>query len=221
MKSYIIHFIRHGMTEANIKGQYAGIWDVPICDIGRKKLAELKKEYEYPMPQEFYSSPLSRCVETCSILYPNATPILVDGLKECNFGDWEGKTPDELSGDPKYLEWVKSGRKVIPPNGESWDDFGKRIALFFESTVDSLMKRGVTSAAMFTHGGVISVLLALYGLPRANPFEWMMNNGCGYSVRITPGLWMRDKVFEVYGRLPVGSKEEISGEFKKLIDNFK
>ena len=220
MKSYIIHFVRHGMTDANVKGQYAGSWDIPISDDGRKKLRILKDTYEYPSVQEYYSSPLSRCVETCEIIYPEAKPIVVDGLKECDFGDWEGKTTDELSSDPGYLEWIKNS-KIAPPNGESWEDFYKRIAASFEDIVTSLMKRGVTSAAIFTHGGVIMSLLAMYGIPKAKPFDWMVDNGCGYSVRITPGLWMRDKVFEVYQKVPLGSNEEISGEFKNLIDNLK
>lgn len=220
MKSYIIHFVRHGMTDANVKGQYAGSWDIPISDDGRKKLRILKDTYEYPSVQEYYSSPLSRCVETCDIIYPEAEPIVVDGLKECDFGDWEGKTTDELSSDPGYLEWIKNS-KIAPPNGESWEDFYKRIAASFEDIVTSLMKRGVTSAAIFTHGGVIMSLLAMYGIPKAKPFDWMVDNGCGYSVRITPGLWMRDKVFEVYQKIPLGSNEEISGEFKNLIDNLK
>lgn len=220
MKSYIIHFVRHGMTDANVKGQYAGSWDISISDDGRKKLRILKDTYEYPSVQEYYSSPLSRCVETCDIIYPEAEPIVVDGLKECDFGDWEGKTTDELSSDPEYLEWIKNS-KIAPPNGESWEDFHKRISASFEDIVTSLMKRGVTSAAIFAHGGVIMSLLAMYGIPKANRFDWMVDNGCGYSIRITPGLWMRDKVFEVYQKVPLGSNEEISGEFKNLIDNLK
>lgn len=220
MKSYVIHFVRHGMTEANVKGQYAGSWDIPVSDEGKKKLQNLKNTYEYPYVQEYYSSPLSRCVETCSIIYPEVQPIVIDELQECNFGDWEGKTTKELSSDPEYLEWIKSSR-IAPPNGESWDDFYKRISNAFENIVESLMRRGVTSACIFTHGGVIMSLMAMYGIPRAKSFEWMVDNGCGYSVRITPGLWMRDKVFEIYQKIPVGSNKEISGEFKNLIDNLK
>ena len=40
------------------------------------------------------------------------------------------------------------------------------------------------------------------GYPAAQAYEWMMDAGCGYSVRITPGLWMRSMVAEVYAQLP-------------------
>ena len=72
----------------------------------------------------------------------------------------------------------------------------------FESIVNGLLKTGTTDAAIITHGGVMNTLLAVYGLPQAKPFEWACDCGYGYSLRITPSLWMRDKVAEVYARIP-------------------
>ena len=62
-----------------------------------------------------------------------------------------------------------------------------------------------------THGGVITGLLSAYGLPRAQPYEWMCEPGCGYSVRITPSLWMRSMVMEVFQTLPLGEEGERPG----------
>lgn len=221
MKSYVIHFIRHGMTQANLNGQYAGSWNIPLCEKGKEKLEEIKEKYDYPYVQEIYTSPLSRCKETCDIIYKSIKPIVVDGFKECSFGDWEGKTTEQLSSNPDYLNWVKGSGEVTPPNGESWNTFFNRVCKTFESVVESLMKRGVTTAAVFTHGGVIMTILSKYGIPKAPFYDWIVDNGCGYSVRITPGLWMRDKVLEVYDKVPFGADCEIEGKFKSLIDNLK
>ena len=70
------------------------------------------------------------------------------------------------------------------------------------------MKTGTTEAAIVTHGGVIMTLLAVYGLPQAKPFEWAMENGCGYSIRITPLLWQRDKVCEVFSKRPYDRSDD-------------
>ena len=218
MKSYVIHLIRHGMTEANVKGQYVGITDTPLCEEGKEKLRNLRKKYEYPKVDAYYSSPLSRCINTCNIIYQDAQINIIDGLKECSFGDWEGKTTDELSKDKGFVSWLESGQQTSPPNGESGIDFQKRVCKAFDGIVDELMKKGITSAAVFAHGGVIMTLLTAYGLPRANFYDWIVENGCGYSVRITPGLWMRDKVVEVYDKLPVGFDGKINGDFKYLMD---
>ena len=221
MQSYVIHFIRHGLTEANLTGKYAGVWDIPVCNEGIEKLHELKDVYKYPCASEYYSSPLQRCIQTCDIVYPETKPIIVEGLKECNFGDWERKTTQELNGNELYLKWMNRGNDITPPNGESWNVFYNRIRETFEKIVESMMRRKVTSASIFTHGGVIMTILAMYGIPKADFYEWMVDNGCGYSVRITPGIWMREKVMEVYDKIPLGANGNISGEFKNLIDNLK
>ncbi len=225
MKSYNIHLIRHGLTEANLNGKYLGSTDMPVCPEGISRLRKLKEAYEYPNVAVCYSSPLSRCMQTCNMIYPEIKPVIAEKLRECNFGDWEGKTTEELMKEDGYTDWIgnglESGHSVKPPNGESGEEFYNRICSAFEKIVKGLMTDGITSAAVFTHGGVIMQILSTYGLPKAGFYEWIVDNGCGYSIRITPSLWMRDKVFEICEKLPRGCSGEISGEFKKLIENAK
>ena len=218
MKSYVIHFIRHGMTEANLKGQYVGITDVPLCEEGKQKLYKLRDNYDYPKAELYYSSPLTRCLDTCKILYPGVEPKVIDGLKECAFGQWEGKTTNELSKDERFAKWLESGQQLQPPGGESGPDFQKRLCAAFEGIVEEMLRSGKTSACVFAHGGVIMLLLSVYGLPRADFYDWIVENGCGYSVRINAGLWMRDKVMEVYDKVPLGFDGKINGDFKYLMD---
>ncbi len=218
MKSYIINFIRHGMTEANIKGQYVGVTDISVCEEGFNKLKSLKNNCSYPKVETYYSSPLKRCIQTCKVIYPDAEPTVIEGLKECDFGDWEEKTPDDLKDNQEYHAWIKSGRELTPPNGESGEHFKERLCSAVENLINDLLKKGITSSAVFAHGGVIMAILAIYGLPKLDPYELIVANGCGYSVRVTPGLWMRDKVFEICEKIPLGHGEEISGKFKNMIE---
>lgn len=207
MKSYVIHFIRHGKISETLSGKYIGTTDVPLSEDGKKELEILDKTYKYPGTMAVFTSPLKRCIETCRILYPQQKPLIIDRLSECNFGEWEGKTAEELKGDEVFEKWLSGSPEVKPPRGESNDDFTRRICRMFESIVEGLMKTGTTESVIITHGGVIMTLLAVYGLPQAKPFDWVMDNGFGYSVRITPLLWQRDKVAEVYKKIP----EEIEG----------
>ena len=221
MKSYNIYLIRHGVTEANLKGQYAGSWDIPLCEEGEKKLHQLKNDFIYPEIKECYSSPLSRCRQTAEIIYPHIKPIIQENLKEWDFGEWEGKTTNELLKDERYVRWIENKQTDPAPGGESGMTFTKRVCKAFEEIVESLVKRGVTSAGIVTHGGVIMGLLATYGIPKKDFFDWITDNGCGFALRVTPSLWMRSKVLEVYDKLPVGNQGEIGGNFKDLIDNLK
>lgn len=208
MKSYVIHFIRHGAIDETLSGKYIGTTDAELSDKGKAALRKLDYEYKYPYTKVVFSSPLKRCTQTCKILYPDINPLVIANLSECNFGEWEGKTADELKDDPDFQKWLAGDNTVKPPRGESNADFVRRICRMFESIVEGLMKTGTTESVIVTHGGVIMTLLAVYGLPQAKPFEWTMDSGCGYSVRITPMLWQRDKVTEVYQQIPVPKEDE-------------
>lgn len=203
MKSYIIHFIRHGAIDETLSGKYIGTTDVPLSEKGRLDLKKLDYEYRYPGTQVVFTSPLKRCTETCKILYPELNPLSITALSECNFGEWEGKTAEELKNDPDFEKWLAGDNSVKPPRVESNADFTRRICRMFESIVEGLMKTGTTESVIVTHGGVIMTLLAVYGLPQAKPFEWTMDNGFGYSLRVTPMLWQRDKVCEVFRTIPM------------------
>ncbi len=208
MKSYVIHFIRHGAIDETLSGKYIGTTDAELSDKGKAALRKLDYECIYPYTKVVFSSPLKRCTQTCKILYPDINPLVIANLSECNFGEWEGKTADELKDDPDFQKWLAGDNTVKPPRGESNADFVRRICRMFESIVEGLMKTGTTESVIVTHGGVIMTLLAVYGLPQAKPFEWTMDSGCGYSVRITPMLWQRDKVTEVYQQIPVPKEDE-------------
>lgn len=203
MKSYNIHFIRHGEIAETRNGAYIGVTDPSLSEEGRRELTELDKKYRYPYAPVLFSSPLKRCLETCEIIYPESKPIIVDELSEINFGLWEGKTAEELKTDADFNKWLSGDSSVKPPQGESSADFTRRVCLMFQKIVDGLVSTGHTEAVIVTHGGVIMTLMAVYGFPQAKPFEWATDCGCGYSIRITPMLWQRDKVSEVYRTLPV------------------
>ena len=206
MQSYNIHFIRHGACEESRKGIYVGTKDYPLSEEGKAELRKLDKEYEYPGTAVVFTSPLKRCLETCEIIYPAIKPIVIDDLRECSFGEWEGRSADSLSGNEDFKKWLAGDTFVKPPKGESGAEFTKRVCNIFQNIVDGLLKTKNTNSVIVTHGGVIMTLLSVYGLPQAKPFDWAMEDGCGYSMRVTPMLWMRDKVAEVYQRIPVEKK---------------
>ncbi|MBE6754427.1 MAG: histidine phosphatase family protein [Ruminococcaceae bacterium] len=212
MKSYQIHLIRHGITDGNLAGQYIGSTDLSLCQAGKDELRALTDRFEYPAAEAYFVSPMKRCVETLDIIYPEAKGIAIDGLRECDFGAFEGMTAAELQQSKSFAEWMAADADTAPPNGESGRHFSERVCNTFELVVNGLMKTGVTSSVIVTHGGVISMLMAIYGLPKASPTEWATEPGHGYSVRIHPQLWMSGKVVEVYERIPGRKKRRIDDD---------
>ena len=208
MKSYVIHLIRNMPCEGNLEGRYIGRTESPLALESIAQLAQRKRQYQYPAAAAFYASPSTRCVDTLKILYPQADPEVVLELAECDFGEFEGKTAKELEGDPRFAQWMAGGAQVAPPGGESGPVFLQRVCQGFELLVKNLMTLGQTSAVLVTSAGVITSLLAAYGLPQAPAHQWMCQPGEGYSVRITPGLWMRSGVMEVFARIPGGEDRQ-------------
>lgn len=200
MKTYQIFLIAHASAEGSAEGRYIGHTDAPLSEEGREHLNEMKNTYAYPDAQVVFTGPLKRCTQTAAVLYPDKSPIVLDGFIECNFGEFENMTAEELKNNEAFALWLSG--KSAPPFGESSEHFGKRVCSTFEKTADGMMKSGVFSAAIITHSGVIGAILSAYGLPEAPIYEWMSSPCCGYALRLDPAMWMRGKKFEVFGVIP-------------------
>ena len=201
MKSYKIHLIRHGRTQANEEGLYVGRTDLPLSPGGLKALLALRKKGGYPMAGRFFTSPLTRCRQTLEVLYPGCRQEVVEGLAECDFGRWEGRSAASLQQDASFRDWI-AGKRAEIPEGEDAAVFQRRVTAAFEELVRELMRAGDTEAVVCTHGGGIMMLMAAYALPRAPMHEWAADDGCGFTLRITPSLWMREPVAEAEAVIP-------------------
>ena len=196
MKTYKIHLIRHGLTEGNLKQQYIGSTDLPLAAAGVNELRRLKEETDYPRVDAVYSSPMLRCKQSAAILYPNHDIQLVDNMREIDFGDFEGKTANELELLPSYADWA-AGRITAAPNGEDNTDFAKRLCVGLNQIVRDMMAKGAEHSAVIMHGGAIMMLLASCAVPRKSMVEWTCPAGSGYSILVTPSLYHSSGVVEV------------------------
>ncbi len=198
MKTYKIHLIRHGLTDANLDGRYIGCKsDVPLSASGVDELRLLKENTEYPHIDSLYTSPMLRCRQTAAVLFPDFEASQVENLKEFDFGDFEGKTALQLEANPAFADWA-SGKLETVPNGESTREFTKRICLGFNEVVRDMMQNGKNEAAIIMHGGAIMMLLSASAVPRRQTVEWTSENGKGYSVLVTPSLYHSSGIIEVY-----------------------
>ena len=172
MKTIIL--IRHGMTEGNRARRFIGCrTDQPLCQEGADALSSMK----YPEADILFCSPMKRCLQTAGLIYPGMKPVVVNGLRECDFGDFEGKNNDELTGDPLYQQWIDSGATIPFPGGESPEAFKDRCCAAFVECTGSY---GFTSAALVVHGGTIMAIMERFTLPRRNYYEYAVGNGHGY-----------------------------------------
>ena len=210
MKTFRLHLIRHGLTQANLDGIYVGSGTDPeLCEEGRRALQELRARFTYPAPSTVFCSPLARAVQTADILFPTAEKkLIVPDLREMAFGCWEGRPVRELVHEPDFARWMDPSHPFTPEGAEPAADFHARCARTLMGLFEYLIKAGVSEAACVTHGGVIMSMLAQKALPQHKPEDWMADPGCGYTVLCDAAMWMRDGLVEAVEVLPLGYLDE-------------
>ena len=175
------YLIRHGLTEANIKRRYAGRTDYPLLKEGIKELE--KRDYSrYAAAQAVFISPLLRCRQSADIIFPEHEKIVIDNLIECDFGDFEDKSADEMKGYEPYRKWVSSGCTLPFPDGEDVEEFKDRCANAMKEIIDICSARGIAKAALVIHGGVIMSIMERLCTTKLEYYSWHPDNGCGYIV---------------------------------------
>lgn len=202
MKGYRISVIRHGLTEANDMGIYIGKTDLSLSPKGAAELAAKTDEMEYPRVHRVYSSPLARCRETADILFPDTEIVSAEGMRELDFGEFEGKSVDQLINRQDYKNWLGGGRDARPPGGESLEEMTARTFSAFHSIINDMMENGLTHCALVTHGGIISNLLTGFGLPKYDPQYLTAKAGEGFDILVTAQMWLNSQAFEILGRCP-------------------
>ncbi len=210
MKTFSLHLIRHGLTQANLDGIYVGGgMDVPVCEEGVAQLKSLAAQYEYPNVGMVFSSPMQRALQTADILYPQVQKrLVIEGLRECLFGQFEGQSAQVLMQDESFRMWLDPKSGYTPNGGESGEEFAKRTAKTLIEIMRYMASQDITQAACITHGGVIMSMLAQRAFPQKPPAMWMAHNGCGYTLKASAAMLMRDEMVEAVNILPHGYLEE-------------
>lgn len=184
-----LYLIRHGKTPGNEEKRYVGRTDESLSEKGREELLR----NAFPKTELLFSSPMKRCIESCEVLFPGQATTLIEGFREIDFGTFEGKNYQELSGDPDYQAWIDSGGTKPFPKGEDRADFIRRNKRAFLEMLAQAMayyeehpeKEGKVAAVV--HGGTImSILSGFYG---GDYFDYQIANGEAYlvTVEVTDG----------------------------------
>ena len=121
-----LYLIRHGETEGAETRRYKGHIDVPLSENGIRQIRKLSEyiiENSPPGLSSVYCSDLSRAVKSAEIIAEpfGGKPVILKGLKERNFGEWEGMSFEEI--EEKYPHdfkaWAENPLRFSPLNGET------------------------------------------------------------------------------------------------------
>ena len=186
----LIYLLRHGQTEYNAQKRYQGQRDIPLSAAG---IAQLRQA-DFA-PEVVYVSPLQRTAQTARVFFPGAKLIPVDGLKEMNFGRFEGQTFVQVEQDPEYLAWVQENEHAAHPDGERIQDFCNRSCAAFAKLVEESLAQHKQQLVIVAHGGIQMAVMSRYGLPRRDYHDWCGPNAGGY--RLDAANWQTDHTLQL------------------------
>lgn len=171
-----VYLIRHGETEGADSRRYKGSIDVPLSESGIvqiKRLAHHMAQNSSNKLHAVYCSGLSRALKSAGIIAKpfNLDPVIIEGLRERDFGEWEGMSFDEIRErwPDAFDAWAADPVRFSPLQGESTLDVRERAMKAFNEIVSG---DNGGSIAIVAHGGINRVILSeLLGIPLENIFR--------------------------------------------------
>ena len=142
-----IGFLRHGQTDWNLEFRLQGISDIPLNETGRTQALSASEQLADRNWQVVTSSPLSRAVETATIISEQlglGEVVQYSQLLERSFGEAEGLT---------YQEWrdrYQSG--ALAKEAESLEDLHQRAQVCLDHFAKTYSNQNILAVS---HGAFI------------------------------------------------------------------
>lgn len=156
-----IYFVRHGETTYSQTGGFCGAIDPELTPAGSQMAEQFAATYAKVPWEAVYVSPMKRTIATAKPLC-DAVGIemqLHDGLREINYGDWEGKTVEEVKKDYEedYINWLTEPAWNAPTNGgETSVEIASRSSLVI-AEIQEKYKSG--NVLVVSHKATIRIIL--------------------------------------------------------------
>ena len=149
--------VRHGETDWNREHRVQGHTDVPLNAAGRAQAEALAESLADVLLAGVYSSDLARARQTAEIVSrrQGLEVVLEPGLREKNFGSWEGLTDLEIA--ERFPDAVR-GRWG---DGETTEEVAGRAL----TAIERIRARAPNGPVLVvSHGGAIRTILDQFGV---------------------------------------------------------
>jgi len=161
-----LYMVRHGQTAASRENRFSGSLDPPLTQVGKAMAEAFARAYAPLTWDAIYTSPMLRTRQTADAL-SRLTGVAVtvdDGLKEIEYGEWEGLRQDEVKAQwPEAFEyWASDVASRGTPGGETAFHVAARAMRVVEA-IRSRHRRG--NVMLVSHKATLRVITcALLGL---------------------------------------------------------
>ena len=159
--------IRHGRTSANTAGVLVGRTSgIELDAAGVQQVADLATRLSGVQLRAVVTSPLRRCRQTAQALIAAQSDSCLlaveQGLVECGYGEWTGKSLRELSKDKLWGAVQQQPSAVRFPGGESMSEMASRAVAGVRAWNERMEAEHGSDAvwAAVSHGDPIKAILA-------------------------------------------------------------
>jgi probable phosphoglycerate mutase len=161
-----LYMVRHGQTAASRENRFSGSLDPPLTQVGEAMAEAFARAYAPLTWDAIHSSPMLRTRQTAEAL-SRRTGVEVtvdDGLKEIEYGEWEGLRLDEVRTrwPAAFEHWASDVASRGTPGGETAFHVAARAMRVVEA-IRSRHERG--NVMLVSHKATLRVITcALLGL---------------------------------------------------------
>jgi broad specificity phosphatase PhoE len=159
--------IRHGETEWSVSGKHTSRTDIPLTAHGRQRAVELGEYLAGTKFQAVLRSPMGRARETCEIAGFGDVAVVDEGLREWDYGVFEGRTTREIQAEiPGWSVWKDEifGGETVEQVGARADGVIARALVSASggprSENPDLGHPAVRRVALFAHAHILRILAA-------------------------------------------------------------
>ncbi|MGF1582714.1 MAG: histidine phosphatase family protein [Gemmataceae bacterium] len=185
MKTTLL-LLRHGATASNLAkpAKLQGLnHNPPLDGIGVRQATVTRDYLAIETIHACYTSPLQRAIQTAAIIAEphNLKPVPLEALIECNVGDWEGKSWEEIreTEPDAYHAFMRNPAKNGYGGGENFAEVYDRVSVAINELFDK--HPGLCILVVAHHVVNRTYLASTIGLPISQARRISLEN-CGISI---------------------------------------
>lgn len=191
--------VRHGVTQQSVEHRFSGLngFDPPLIELGVQQAHAAAEELvRRDGADVLVCSPLQRTRQTAAIISERlgmGEPLIVDGIAEADFGEWDSLTFAEVKQRwPEELAAWLASTEVAPPGGESFAAVRHRVDQARAELLAQFPRRRILAVS---HVTPIKVLVQqVLEAPASSAFRFELA-----PCSLTTLAWWADGISTVFG----------------------
>lgn len=188
--AYLV-LVRHGLSEYNKEGIWAGWENPPLAPEGfeqAEKTAEALRDIHFDYG---FSSEQTRCIQTMDmlkkILRQEDLPVVEDNaIRERNYGDFNHKNKWDVKkeiGEEEFQK-LRRGWDYPPPHGESLKMVSDRVLPFYEKEILPKLKEGKNVLVASSNNALRALIKYLENIPDSQIADFEVGTGEAYVYKM-------------------------------------